>query len=239
MVKQYLLTRRNLRDLIIVLSLGSAIFIDTGSAVKCIAVGMLGLGCFIHCVSKGTLIRNVVLCTEGIYCVVRHPYYLANYLIDWSFCLLSGNLFLLVSYPFLFFLAYGPTMRFEEQLLFTEHGESFVKSTLKTPQIFPDISSFRNIKVLFKGFSVKRITHKECSRIMRFFATGTFLIFFHSVRDRVIPILYNNRFSPIRDLDEFLLILLVLLLIGFYIAGSIVLSMSNRDGDISQGTRSS
>jgi len=238
MVKQYFLTRRNLRDLIIVLSLGSAIFIDTSNALKYIAFAMLGLGCFIHCVSKGTLIRNVVLCTEGIYCVVRHPYYLANYLIDWSFCLLSGNLFLLVSYPFLFFLAYGPTMRFEEQLLFAEHGESFVKSTLKTPQIFPDISSFRNITVLFKGFSIRRITRKECSRIIKFFATGTFLIFFHSATDSVMPILHKNRFSPIRDFDESLLILLVLLLIGFYIAGSIVLSKSNRDGDISQETRS-
>ena len=63
------------------------------------------------------MIRNRVLCTQGAYAVVRHPYYLANYLIDIGFCLASGNVYLVLAYPFLFFWAYGPTLRSEESLL--------------------------------------------------------------------------------------------------------------------------
>jgi len=238
MIKKYFLTRRNLRDLVIALSAGSVMFFDTGIAAQCTAFGMLGLGCFIHCVSKGTLIRNVVLCTEGIYRVVRHPYYLANYLIDWSFCLLSGNLFLLLLYPFLFFLAYGPTMRSEEQMLFAEHSDSFVKSALKTPQVFPDISSLRNAGMLFSGFSARRVTRKECFRTMKFLAVGIFLASIHSIGNGIISALCKNRFSLIQDFERLLLILPVSFLTVFYIARAVVLSMSDRDGDIHQGTRS-
>jgi hypothetical protein len=234
MVKQYFLTRKNLRDLIIVLSLGSAVFFDVNNAVKCIAFGMLGFGCFIHCVSKGILIRNIVLCTEGIYCVVRHPYYLANFLIDWSFCLLSGNLFLLLFYPFFFFLSYGATIRAEEQLLFTKHGDPFIRSALMIPQVFPDINSFRNTKKLFKGFSVKRVTRKEYFRITKFIAIGIFLGSIHMAANNIISRLNRSRFSPIQGFDEFLLILLVSLLTVFYIAGSIVLWISAQNKDVTQ-----
>ena len=106
MVNLYSLTRRNLRDLIVALSLASAALFPVSNAKMYLAFGLLGLGCFLHFVSKGILIRNVVLCNKGIYQVVRHPYYLASYLIDSSFCLLSGNIFLVVLYPFLFFWAY-------------------------------------------------------------------------------------------------------------------------------------
>jgi hypothetical protein len=232
MEKGYFLTRRNLRDLILVLSFGSSILFDVNNATKFIAFVILGIGCFIHYVSKGILIRNVVLCTEGIYCVARHPYYLANFLIDWSFCVLSGNLFLLLSYPFLFFLVYGATIRSEEKLLFTEHSDLFIRNALMVPQVFPDIDSFRNIKKLFEGFSADRVTRKEYCRIIKFIAIGIFLGFIHMTTGNILSRLNQSRFSPIQGFDEFLLILLVLLLIGFYIAGNIVLSMSDRDGDI-------
>jgi protein-S-isoprenylcysteine O-methyltransferase Ste14 len=57
---------------------------------------------------------------------VRHPYYLANYLIDTAFCLLSGNSYLLLAYPFLFFWSYGPTFRKEETALKGRHGKRTV-----------------------------------------------------------------------------------------------------------------
>ncbi|HOE17362.1 MAG TPA: isoprenylcysteine carboxylmethyltransferase family protein [Syntrophorhabdaceae bacterium] len=239
MVKKYFLTRRNLRDLVIALSAGSAIPFDTGNAEKCIAFGMLGLGCFIHCISKGTLIRNVVLCTKGIYQVVRHPYYLANYLIDWSFCLLSGNLFLLLLYPFLFFLAYGPTIRSEEQLLFVKHSGAFIKSTIKIPQVFPDIHSLRNISMIFDGFSPRRITRKECFRITKFFAVSIFLASIHYIGEDITSALCQNGFSSIQGFKELLSFLSVSFLIVFYITRGIFLSTSNKDANIHQGTHPS
>ena len=81
--RQHLLNRGNLRDVIIVLAI---IFSLAGPAPDfidyLISWGVLAIGCFLHFLVKGQLIRNVVLCTEGAYAVVRHPYYLANFLID-------------------------------------------------------------------------------------------------------------------------------------------------------------
>ena len=94
---------------------------------------LLAIGCFLHIVAKGVLIRNVVLCNRGIYAVVRHPYYLANYLIDSSLCVLSGNLYLVAAYPFLFFWSYGPTLRKEESFLASKYGDAFHERQLQHP----------------------------------------------------------------------------------------------------------
>jgi hypothetical protein len=161
---------------------------------------------------------------------VRHPYYLANYLIDSSFCLLSGNLYLVLLYPFLFFWAYGPTIREEEQLLFTRHGDSFIKDSLEIPQVFPDIISVINFRALFKGFSVKRITLRECSRIMKFCAIALFLALIHEVKaDVMVDGLTAIRevFVPTsNDYDEFFFALLAFML---YTTSVIALRLANQN----------
>jgi hypothetical protein len=232
MVNSYFLTRRNLRDVIIVLSLASAALFPVSNAKMYLAFGLLGLGCFLHFVSKGILIRNVVLCNKGIYQVVRHPYYLANYLIDCSFCLLSGNLFLVVFYPFLFFWAYGPTIRGEEQVLFDRHRDSFIKDSQEIPQVFPDIVSIRNIRALFTGFSAKRITLKECSRITKFCATGLFLTLIHEVNAEGLIGGLKEMLIPTKlDYDEFLLALFATAL---YITSIITLRFSKQNRYVPQ-----
>ena len=226
-VNSYSLTRRNLRDVIIVLSLASAALFPVSNAKIYLAFGLLLLGCFLHFVSKGVLIRNVVLCHKGIYKVVRHPYYLASYLIDSSFCLLSGNLFLVVFYPFLFFWAYGPTIRREEQVLFARHNESFIKDSLEIPQVFPDMVSVRNSRALFTGFSAERITLKECSRLTKFCAIGSSITLIHELRmDGFIRGL-KDMLSPTRlDYHEFLLMFFTLI---FYIASIVTLWFSKQN----------
>ena len=92
-IEKHLLTRSNLRDLIILCCLVSSTIYSNSVATMVFGFFLLAIGCFLHIVAKGILIRNVVLCNRGIYAVVRHPYYLANYLIDCSFCVLSGNIF--------------------------------------------------------------------------------------------------------------------------------------------------
>ena len=143
---------------------------------------ILGFGCFFHVVTKGVLIRNVVLCREGTYSIVRHPYYMANYLIDSSFCLLSGNLYLVLIYPFLFYWAYGPTIRKEERFLASMYGDRFLQYSLEIPQIFPDPSSIGCWKELARGFSRQRITRNELSRFVRFMATASCIMFTHAIR---------------------------------------------------------
>lgn len=169
------LTRSRLRDVVIVLSVISALFCDATGVQIVVAFLLLILGTFIHVITKGVLVRNEVLCKDGIYSIVRHPYYLANYVVDTSFCLFSGNSYLLLIYPFLFFWSYGPTLRKEEGTLTEKHGEASVAFLHSTPPIFPDRRTIRNLPFLFAGFSRQRLSAKEVARVTRFYAMA-FLI---------------------------------------------------------------
>ena len=173
------LTRSGLRDAVIILSAASALFCTVGTAEIAVAFLLLCLGSLIHFVVKGVLIRNEVLCTEGVYRLARHPYYLANYLVDSGFCLLSGNRYLLLLYPFLFFWSYGPTLRKEEGTLTEKHGDASVAYLLSAPPVFPDRRSILNASRLFAGFSLARISGKEAARIIRFYATALLILAFH------------------------------------------------------------
>ncbi len=176
------LNRGNLRNLIRLLSYISIIFYTADRNEIIVAFVLLSLGCFVHYITKGQLIRNVVMCNNGIYGVVRHPYYMANYLIDTSFCLLSGNPYLLLLYPFLFFWVYGPTLRKEEKYLAGIHNEPYIEYMLDVPQVFPDSFFLKYIKGILSGFSKRRISRNEVSRIMRFWATGLFIVFLENLK---------------------------------------------------------
>jgi protein-S-isoprenylcysteine O-methyltransferase Ste14 len=181
-VKHYKITRANLRNLIRFLSYTSVILFGVNNVEIAVAFLVLGAGCVVHFITKGVLIRNVVMCNNGIYGVVRHPYYMANYLIDVSFCLLSGNPYLVLVYPFLFFWVYGPTLRKEEKYLAATHNEPYIEYLLDVPQVFPDSYFTKYVQGIFSGFSKKRISRNEISRIMRFWATAFFICFLHTLK---------------------------------------------------------
>jgi hypothetical protein len=180
--KHPVLYRGNLRNLIRILSYISVLFFKVNLSEIVIGFVLLGIGCVVHYVTKGELVRNVIMCNNGIYGIVRHPYYMANYLIDVSFCLLSGSPYLLVLYPFLFFWAYGPTLRKEERFLTETHNKPYVEYMLEVPQVFPDSDFAKYLKEIFSGFSTKRISPNEISRIMRFWATAFFILFLHTIK---------------------------------------------------------
>lgn len=172
------LTRSGLRDAVLLLCAASAFFYPLTVVETGVALLLLVLGSSMHFITKGVLIRNRVLCREGVYGIVRHPYYLANYLIDSSFCVLSGNRYLLLLYPFLFFWSYGPTFRKEEGTLTEMHSEESVAYMLGTPPVFPDRHSVRGAHP-FAGFSWRRISGKEVARIMRFYAMAPLIVVIH------------------------------------------------------------
>lgn len=171
------LTRSNLRTLVVLVALGSSFFFSIGTARITIALLIIAAGCILHLIVKGTLIRNVVLCDKGIYSAIRHPYYLANYLVDSGFCLLSGNVYLLLAYPFLFFWAYGPSMRHEELLLSSTHPEAFASYSSAIPQVFPERGSLAEWKTVLNWFSMDRISGKERARVAKFCAIAIFIAF--------------------------------------------------------------
>jgi hypothetical protein len=186
---------------------------DLGWIRLAVSAILLIAGCFFHYMTKGVLIRNVVLCQGGTYSIVRHPYYMANYLIDSSFCLMSGNVYLLLVYPFLFYWSYGPTIRKEETTLARLHSSEFLRYSLDVPQIFPDAYSIRSVKEIAQGFSTKRITRNEISRFMRFWATACFILFIHTFKMSNIEMLWRFDTNYVRDYPHgFALFVLTLVL---------------------------
>jgi protein-S-isoprenylcysteine O-methyltransferase Ste14 len=223
-----ILNRSNLRDIIVVISLLSALWYNIDLSVLFISFLLLSFGCFFHLLTKGVLIRNVVLCKDGTYSIVRHPYYMANYLIDSSFCLMSGNVYLLLIYPFLFYWAYGPTIRKEERYLARLYNDDFFNYTLDIPQIFPDSYSIKtNWKEVINGFSVKRLTRNEVSRFARFWATGFAIIFVHSLASTG---LVYRKISPLHLLNGYTGLFLLSIVAALFVF-SIVMRRSKKDAE--------
>jgi protein-S-isoprenylcysteine O-methyltransferase Ste14 len=214
--KHHRITRANLRNLIRLLSYLSVILFNVNNIEITVAFFVLGAGCVIHFITKGVLIRNVVMCNNGIYGVVRHPYYMANYLIDVSFCLLSGNLYLVLIYPFIFFWAYGPTLRKEERYLAATHNEPYIEYMLDVPQVFPDSYFTKYLQGIFSGFSKKRVSRNEISRIFRFWATAFFICFLHTLKSVNLHSIFNLSNS---NSFAFMLLVVILYITSLFIRG--------------------
>lgn len=189
-----LLYRGNLRDVVIVLAAISSIYYPINTVQIAVALVLLAAGTLLHVVTKATLIRNEVLCREGVYRICRHPYYLSNFTVDVSLCLLSGNIYLVLAYPFLFFWAYGPNLRSEENRLADIHKQDQYDFLLQVPQIFPGPGSIVWPGQILKETSLRRISMNECSRIIKFwgFALGLILIHHVAAADRRLAILYKE-----------------------------------------------
>ncbi len=224
--KDKVLYRSNLRDIIVVCSFVSALFFGITQGAMAVGFFLLAVGCFLHVITKGILIRNVTLCTKGVYRVVRHPYYLSSYLIDSSFCLLSGNYILLVLYPFLFVWSYQPTMRKEDTLLAERYEDTFETYRKEVPGVFPDRNSFRHLATLFEGFSKERLTWKECARVSRFCSLGIFLTLLHDVAGNSLNSLHLQT-PAMRDWGEVLFAFLATLL---YVASFVFARKAERNG---------
>jgi len=172
------LFRGNVRDVVVLLALAALLAAaGTGPVRTGLAFGILASGCLIHLLVKGQLIRNVVLCSEGAYAIVRHPYYFANFVIDASFCVMSGSEALLFAFPFLFFWGYGSSLNEEEQLLESIHGEAYRAYRAKVPQLFPSTGAFGHLRALLTSFTWSRITPNEWKRILRLVSTASLLAF--------------------------------------------------------------
>lgn len=133
---------------------------------------VLGVG--LHFWSKGCLVRNWTLTATGPYRMVRHPFYLANFLLDDAICLFSGQWWLASAYIAAFCLVYLPTIRKEEKFLTERHGIPYLDYVACTPALIP----WRFWKIFgpldFAWENVVR--EKEISRIMRVLAIPMYFV---------------------------------------------------------------
>jgi protein-S-isoprenylcysteine O-methyltransferase Ste14 len=99
-------------------------------------------------VPAGTSGRNAVrqnadaLNTTGMYSVVRHPLYFANFIIFIAFVLLFKSLLLVLLMGLAYFLYYERIMMAEEKFLQDKHGERYRAWAVETPAFLPRLHSF-------------------------------------------------------------------------------------------------
>ncbi|MBP7934366.1 MAG: isoprenylcysteine carboxylmethyltransferase family protein [Phycisphaerae bacterium] len=123
-----------LRDGLIIASL---VLADMKPSWLIAGLAVFILGALLHFWSKGCLVRNQVVTQVGPYRLVRHPFYLANFIIDLGICLISGSPWVTALYLPAFLLTYIPVIRREENYLRSQHGPAYDAYARQVPMLIP------------------------------------------------------------------------------------------------------
>jgi isoprenylcysteine carboxyl methyltransferase (ICMT) family protein YpbQ len=128
--------RGYLRKILIVVALAVSVMHPT-TLNFWLGTGIFLLGALLHLWTKGCLVRNEEITTCGPYRFVRHPFYVANALVDLGICVIANNFWLYIIYPVLFVAAYAYTIRREEKYLAERHGEVWQAYRKRVPMCIP------------------------------------------------------------------------------------------------------
>lgn len=109
---------------------------------------------------KGTSGRNTssqvakTLNTKGIYSIVRHPLYLANYLIWAGVLVFTMNIYVFLIVSLAYWIYYERIMFAEEAYLRQQFGDEFEKWAARVPAFLPKFSLFQkgDLEFSFKTF---------------------------------------------------------------------------------------
>lgn len=118
---------------------------------------------------KGTSGRNTAhqvadhLNTKGIYSVVRHPLYLANYLIWAGLLVYTMNAFAFIIVSLIYWIYYERIMMTEEAFLRSKYGDEFEQWAVKVPAFFPKWSLYEDGML---QFSWKTFIRREYATVM-------------------------------------------------------------------------
>ena len=97
-----------------------------------------------------------ILNTTGIYSIVRHPLYLANYLIWLGISLYTFNLYFLIFMSLFFWLFYKRIMFTEECFLKSKFGEKYLLWSKNVNSFIPIIFSYKKSEINFSFISILR-----------------------------------------------------------------------------------
>ena len=123
------LNRGGLRFYLVLIALLAGTLWARATSPSSILAGVpcLLLGVWLHTWAKGCLRQNRIIATIGPYRFVRHPFYLANALIDTALVVMAGWWPLAAAVPLWWLAIYLPVIRGEEHYL----AENF-------PQDYPE-----------------------------------------------------------------------------------------------------
>jgi len=172
------LRRGGLRFFLVLIALAAG---HTTNLAVLLGVPLVLLGAALHLWAKGCLRQNVALTTSGPYRFVRHPFYLANGLVDAGIAAMSGWWVLWVVLPVWWLSVYGPVMRREEARLKEAFGEAYESYRKRVPALIP---WRRPIAQSAEGFSWRNpniASGSELPRILRLLAYPLVFFVWHEV----------------------------------------------------------
>ncbi|MBO4489337.1 MAG: DUF1295 domain-containing protein [Bacteroidales bacterium] len=149
---------------------------------------------------KGTSGRNTrtqvadTLNTQGIYSVVRHPLYLANYLIWAGILVFTMNVWAFLIVSLLYCLYYERIMFAEEAFLRSRFGEQFEEWSARVPAFLPRL---RNREKSPMTFSWKTFVRRE---YVTFYST----IFTYTLTDYLLFFLMHRHIYTCLPLHQWL-----------------------------------
>ena len=149
--------------------IGIFILALTGELIRTLTVGFVPRG------TSGRVTKNQVaerLNTTGIYSTVRHPLYLANYVIWLGVFSFFRIWWLTVIISLFYFIYYERIMYAEEEFLRRKFGAEFERWASTTPAFIP---SFTNYTPPDLPFSLRTVLKREHTSIFGIVSTFTIL----------------------------------------------------------------
>jgi len=147
-----------------------------------IGVALMLMGIGLHCWAKACLERNKEVAMTGPYRFVRHPFYLANALIDSGIVVGSGCWLLGLVFPFWWIGVYLPVIRQEEAYLIEHFPETYRAYRSRVPALLP----IRRPLPKQSGGSRRQIANiireREVQRALRLLTYPLFFFLWHQFR---------------------------------------------------------
>jgi len=138
----------------------------TGKSIRQ-GVPFLALGIAMHVWAKGCLHQDREVTRSGPYRLVRHPFYVANALLDAGLAVMSGWWVLQMVLPFWWLAVYLPAMRREERAMTERFGPAYQAYQREVPHFFPHRLPAPESA---GGFSWRNpnLLHTELPRVLRY-----------------------------------------------------------------------
>ncbi len=148
----------------------------------CLGISLAGLALRIYTIGYapyGTSGRNTKkqvaeeLNTKGIYSIVRHPLYLANFITWLGIALFIPSWSFLVIFLLFYWLYYERIMMAEEHFLMGKFGDAYRNWAVETPAFIPNYAKWQKNRY---PFSWKRVLISEYSGLLSILGIFTLLL---------------------------------------------------------------
>jgi protein-S-isoprenylcysteine O-methyltransferase Ste14 len=110
-----------------------------GAALNLAGLLLIGIGLVLRVLARGWKAENSrgSLVTSGLYAYIRHPLYVASFLIGLGLCLILGDGIVLLAYLILFIAIHGLVIQGEERWMAGHWGEDYRRYAARVPRFLP------------------------------------------------------------------------------------------------------